>query len=38
MAVNEGIKRGKDVNKNVAERTRHKEYADVSFGKCLASH
>ena len=38
MAVNEGIKTGKEVNKNVVERTRHKEYADASFGKCLASH
>ena len=35
---NEGIKKGKDVSKNVAKRIRHKEFVDVLFGRGLVRH
>ena len=34
----EGIKKAKDINKNVVQSIRHKEYANVLFVRGLARH
>ena len=35
---NEGIKKGKGVNKNVVKRIRLKEFVDVLFGRALVRY